>query len=77
MWEFHKLPFNKKVKALTGLTIGDFIKILRLNRAAALLQETDLPVSQIAYKVGFNDPKYFSKEFKKYFGKNPTDYSKK
>ncbi|SUJ03585.1 Sensor protein evgS precursor [Sphingobacterium spiritivorum] len=69
--------FYKKVKALTGLTIGDFIKILRLNRAAALLQETDLPVSQIAYKVGFNDPKYFSKEFKKYFGKNPTDYSKK
>jgi len=69
--------FYKKVKSLTGLTIGDFIKILRLNRAVKLLQETRLPISQIAYKVGFSDPKYFSKEFKKYFGKSPSDYVQK
>ena len=64
----------KKIKALTDLTITDFIKSIRLKRAAQLLQEGSLNISDIAYSVGFNDRKYFSKEFKKQFGKNPSDY---
>jgi signal transduction histidine kinase/DNA-binding response OmpR family regulator len=64
----------KKIKALTDLSINDFIKSIRLKRAAQLLQERKMNVSEVAYSVGFNDRKYFSKEFKKQFGKAPSDY---
>lgn len=64
----------KKIKALTGLTITDFIKSLRLKRAAQLLEQRKLNISEVAYSVGFNDRKYFSKEFKKQFGKSPSEY---
>jgi ligand-binding sensor domain-containing protein/signal transduction histidine kinase/CheY-like chemotaxis protein len=64
----------KKIKALTDLSITDFIKSQRLKRAAQLLTENKMNISEVAYSVGFNDRKYFSKEFKKQFGKAPTDY---
>lgn len=64
----------KKIKALTDLSITDFIKSIRLKRAAQLLQDGHLNISEVAYSVGFNDRKYFSKEFKKQFGKSPSDY---
>ena len=64
----------KKIKALTGMTITDFIKSLRLKRAAQLLDQRKLNISEVAYSVGFNDRKYFSKEFKKQFGKSPSEY---
>lgn len=64
----------KKIKALTNLSITDFIKSIRLKRAAQLLKDGHLNISEIAYSVGFNDRKYFSKEFKKQFGKAPSDY---
>ncbi|ADY54331.1 histidine kinase [Pseudopedobacter saltans DSM 12145] len=64
----------KKIKALTGMTITDFIKSLRLKRAAQLLEQRKLNISEVAYSVGFNDRKYFSKEFKKQFGKSPSEY---
>lgn len=64
----------KKIKALTDLSITDFIKSVRLKRAAQLLEDNQLSIAEIAYSVGFNDRKYFSKEFKKQFGKSPSDY---
>ncbi len=64
----------KKIKALTDMSITDFIKSQRLKRAAQLLQENKMNISEVAYSVGFNDRKYFSKEFKKQFGKAPTEY---
>ena len=67
------LLFNK-VKSLTGLTPNNFTKTVRLRRAAQLLQQRKLNVSQIAYMVGFRDPKYFSKCFQKQFGKTPTQF---
>lgn len=63
----------KKVKSLTGLSVAEMIKQIRLNRAAQLLIHAD-DVASVAYTVGFNDRKYFSKEFKKKFGVNPTQY---
>ena len=63
----------KKIKALTGLTITDMLKSLRLKRAVQLLEE-GLNVSEVAYSVGFNDRKYFSKEFKKQYGKTPSEF---
>lgn len=67
----------KKIKALTGLSITDFIKSQRLKRAAQLLSENKLNIADVAYSVGFNDRKYFSKEFRKQFGVAPSDYHQK
>lgn len=66
-----------KIKALTGMTINDFVKSLRLKRSVQLLKENQLNISEIAYAVGFSDRKYFSKEFKKQYGVAPSGYIKK
>ncbi|TCC99309.1 response regulator [Pedobacter hiemivivus] len=65
----------KKIKALTGLTVNNFIKSVRLKRAAQLLQQQTYTVYEVAYMVGFSDSKYFSKEFAKQFGRTPSDYA--
>lgn len=67
--------FYKKIKALTGLTVNNFVKSFRLKRAAQLLEQNAGTVYEISYMVGFNDAKYFSKEFRKQFGQSPTEYS--
>ena len=64
----------EKIKALTGYSINDLIKVHRLKVAARLLVEQRLSVGEVSYEVGFNDPKYFSKCFKKQFGKTPKDF---
>jgi signal transduction histidine kinase/ligand-binding sensor domain-containing protein/DNA-binding response OmpR family regulator len=66
-----------KTMALTGKTPIEFIRIMRLKRAAQLLAKSQLTVAEIAYEVGFNDPKYFSKYFKEEFQLSPSEYSKK
>jgi len=67
----------KKIKALTGLSISDFIKSQRLKRAAQLLKDQSMNIAEVAYSVGFNDRKYFSKEFRKQFGVAPSEYQQK
>jgi len=64
----------EKIKALTGYSINELIKIHRLKIAARLLLEQRLSVGEVSYEVGFNDPKYFSKCFKKQFGKTPKAF---
>lgn len=63
-----------KLKALTGQTPNNFIKTIRLKRAAQLLKTKKLNVSEVAYKVGFKDPKYFRKCFKAQFNVLPSVY---
>ncbi|MEM9934114.1 MAG: two-component regulator propeller domain-containing protein, partial [Bacteroidota bacterium] len=63
-----------KLKGITSQTPNNFVKTLRLKRAAQLLKGSDLGVSEIAFQVGFNDAKYFSKCFQKQFDKTPTSY---
>jgi len=65
----------KKILALTGKPPLEFIRSLRLKRAAQLLMKSQLNVSEIAFQVGFNDPKYFRKHFKNEFGVLPSRYS--
>lgn len=65
----------KKIISLTGKSPLEFIRSLRLKRAAQLLQKSQLHVSEIAFKVGFNDTKYFRKHFKNEFGVIPSKYS--
>jgi DNA-binding response OmpR family regulator len=64
----------KKIKALTGMSVNDFIKSIRLKKAAGLILTKKHTIYEVAYMVGFSDRKYFSKEFKKAFGMSPTMY---
>lgn len=64
----------RKLKALTGLSPNDFIRNIRLKKACGLLLDNHYNISEIAYKVGFNDAKYFSICFKKEFGLTPSEY---
>lgn len=63
---------NRKLKALTGKTPSQFMRSIRLQKALELLQTTDLNISEIAYRVGFNDPSYFSRSFSEEFGRPPN-----
>lgn len=65
---------HKKLKLITGFSPSDFIRNVRLKRAATLLQNRVDNVSQIAFVVGFNDQSYFTKCFKKKFGKTPSEF---
>ncbi len=64
----------KKIRAVTGVSVNEFIKAMRLKRAAQLLKQGELNIKEIAYAVGFSDRKYFSNEFKREFGKTPTEF---
>lgn len=66
--------FFKKVKGITGFSPNEMIKIKRLNKGATLLKQGELTVSEVSYKVGFDDPYYFSKCFKAYFDCTPKSY---
>ncbi|WP_422349066.1 ATP-binding protein [Flagellimonas sp.] len=66
----------RKCLNITGLTVIDFIRRIRLNKAAILLTKFGYPISEVAHLVGFNDPKYFSKSFKNQFGKTPKEFKK-
>ncbi|MCF0072983.1 ATP-binding protein [Dyadobacter sp. CY261] len=65
----------KKLKAVTDLSVNDFLKSIRLKRAAQLLQQQKMTIYEVAYAVGYDDRKYFSKEFKKQFGKTPSEFA--
>ena len=67
--------FNK-IKALTGQTPNNFIKSIRMKRAAQLISSNKMNVSEVAYAVGFKDVKYFSKCFKVQFETPPSKYLK-
>jgi len=65
-----------KIVALTGKSPAEFIRVMRIKRAAQLLEKSQLYVSTIAYEVGFNSTKYFVKHFKDEYGMSPSEYAK-
>lgn len=75
---YSKTLVNKKLQELTGQPIGAFMKNYRLNMSLKMLKEApaDINVSEVAYAVGFNDPKYFTKCFKEQFGYLPSSILK-
>ena len=64
----------RKVKALTGETINDFVRTIKLKRAAQYLCKGELRISEILYKSGFNSHSYFTKCFKEHYGMTPKEY---
>jgi signal transduction histidine kinase/CheY-like chemotaxis protein len=73
-FEFSRTVFYKKLKAISGYQPVEFIKLLRLKRAAQLLLTKQYNVSEVAFMTGFNDIKYFSTCFKKQFNSLPSKY---
>lgn len=68
---------HRKIKSLTDLSSLDFIRVIRLKRAAELLQEGELRINEICDRVGFQSPSYFAKVFQKQFGVTPTEFIQK
>jgi YesN/AraC family two-component response regulator len=73
---FHasRSTFYKRLVLLTGKTPVEFIRYIRLKRAAELLEKSHYTVAEVAYAVGFNNPKYFTQYFKAEFGCIPRSY---
>ncbi len=65
---------HKKLTSLTDQSSGEFINHLRMKKAQKLLRLNELNISEVAYAVGYNDPKYFTRLFNKYFGQSPKEF---
>ena len=67
----------RKIKSLTGLSLTGFIRSIKLKKAAQMILQSDIKLSQVAYESGFNDYKYFKKSFEQQFGCLPSEYKSK
>ena len=65
---------SRLFKKRTGISLNNFINQTRIVAAKALLQQTELPVSTVAIETGFTDPNYFSRQFRLFVGKSPTEF---
>lgn len=70
-----KTQLHRKMKALTDQAPGEFLRNYRLKRAAQLLEQQGGGVTEIAFAVGFGSLSYFTRSFKEFFGKSPSEYS--
>ena len=69
--------FYRKIKAVLGMSPNDYLRVYRLHKASGLLLENKLQIAEIAIRLGFEDPSYFTKGFRKHFGISPTEYRQK
>ncbi|WP_246169329.1 hybrid sensor histidine kinase/response regulator transcription factor [Rudanella paleaurantiibacter] len=69
-----RTSLHSKLTALTGMSVNRYLRALRLQRAQKLLSDSALNVSEVAYAVGFDDPKYFSRVFSEEFGVSPGQF---
>ncbi len=72
-----RVQLYKRMVSLTGTTPSEYLRAKRIKRAEELLRSGDYTVSEIAYRVGFNNPRYFSKYFQDAYGMTPSQYKKK
>jgi signal transduction histidine kinase/ligand-binding sensor domain-containing protein/DNA-binding response OmpR family regulator len=72
----HSLLY-KKIKQLTGKSVNEMIRYVRLRKVAILLVTSEMQVNEAAYSAGFNDLKYFRKQFQQLYQMNPSDFQKK
>ncbi len=69
-----RTQLHRKITALTGHSTTRFVRSVRYQKAKGLLHQSELTIAEIAYQVGFSDPAYFSRMFKKETGATPTDF---
>lgn len=74
---FSRSSLYRKIKMLTGLSINEFVRSVRIRKAVQLIEEGDHTISEAAYLAGFNDLKYFRENFVKQVGETPSAYKKK
>lgn len=72
-----RAQFFRKVKAISDISPNKLIVNIKMSFAADMLREGDLSISEVAYKLGYSDPSYFSKVFKSIYNISPTDYLRK
>lgn len=72
-----RTSFFNHLKEATGYSPLDFIRVYRMEHAKHLLENTKMPISNVAYDCGYSDPKYFSDVFRKYVGTSPSEWRKK
>ncbi|MBO4606642.1 MAG: response regulator [Prevotella sp.] len=70
-----RAQLHRKMKEITGVSTGDFIRNQRLEQAARLIREKKVNLTQVAYSVGFSNQSHFSTVFKKHFGRSPSEYA--
>lgn len=74
LFHFSTSHLSRLIKANTGLNFSEYLNQVRLQRAAELLKDPTLKISLIATQVGYRDPSYFNRLFKKHFGVTPNQY---
>lgn len=72
-----RVQLHRKIKEITGVSTGKFIRNIRMEQARRLILEKKVNITQVAYSVGFNDTNYFSTVFKQYYGVKPSEYTEK
>lgn len=72
-----RAQLHRKMKEITGISTGEFIRNLKFEQAARLIRRGDINITQVAYAVGFNNSTHFSTVFKKHFGVSPSEYADK
>ncbi|MEO6520033.1 MAG: two-component regulator propeller domain-containing protein [Mucilaginibacter sp.] len=70
-------PLSRKIRSISGLSISEFIRYIRLRKAAELMIQTDMHIKEIAYLCGFQDVRYFREQFHKLFEMRPSDFIRK
>ena len=72
-----RVQLYKRMVSLTGTTPSEYLRAKRIKRAEELIHNDELNISEIAYTVGFNNPRYFTKYFQEAYGLTPSQYKKK
>ncbi|MFA9392140.1 MAG: two-component regulator propeller domain-containing protein [Prolixibacteraceae bacterium] len=75
-FNYGRTVFYKKMNGITGYSPNDFIRIIRLRKAGELLLSNNVTVAEVAFGVGYSDTNYFTRIFKKHYGKTPSEYQK-
>lgn len=75
-FHINRTTLSEKFRASTGMSIKDYLIKLRIKLSAVMLRDTNLPISEIMNRVGFNEAHHFSRMFKKYMNCLPSDYRK-
>jgi signal transduction histidine kinase/DNA-binding response OmpR family regulator/streptogramin lyase len=70
-----RMALHLKLKALTGQSPHSFVRLFRLKKAALLLKQKSVNVTEVAYEVGYKSPSHFTKAFQKQFGETPSHFS--
>jgi signal transduction histidine kinase/ligand-binding sensor domain-containing protein/AraC-like DNA-binding protein len=74
LFNLSRTQVYRKIKALTGRSVVEFIRMVRLKQALKLMETQKYTLSEIAFKTGFNSPSYFTRSFKDEYGKAPSEY---